>query len=601
MHRFVRAVILHSVPGTVLALSTPALAARPADGDEVFRQLAAARDERAITEEEYLLETFRYVFAPERLRAENAPAERTLIKCFTDQVTRFERNRAALSAEAVAELDGYIRREGPGLRATYISPSGLFSITYVTTGVDAVPTTDTTPANGIPDFVERCGEYLDTSWATEITTLGFTAPALPVDGTYDVDFANMGAYGFTTISGFTTAITIENNFVGFPANSDPDGSQLGALKVTCAHEFKHASQFTNNGWSEGGWVELDATWVEDIVFDQTNDYYNYINFNSSNSQFSDPWLALDNGGTGSYEDCMWQHYLSEKHGNQIIVDLWARRAAFPSENMKQSYQSTQQLYGTDWDQSWPDMYEWAWFTGSRAEPGLGFGEAGSYLRMNLRPGTNIAAYPYAAADSVDQLAAHPYRFNPGTLGMQPVIAFNGLDTHTNFTLSVIVKDTSSNITITRPALDAFNDVTYSVPLAWDTITYVGVIVTNSKRTGGVVDYTLNVSQVPAATDAQVTTGPLPTRLELRPAVPNPFRSATNIAYSLPREEQVRVRILDVAGRTVRVLGDGRAPAGENRVVWDGRNASGQEVPAGVYWARVETSGGSVARRIVALR
>jgi hypothetical protein len=579
----------------------PALGAPPADGDEVFRRLAAARDERSISDEEYLLETFRYVFAPEKLRAANAPVERTPVKCFTDQVVLLEQSRAKLSAAAVAELDGYLRPASPALRATHISPSGLFSITYVTTGVDAVPTTDTTPANGIPDFVERCGEYLDTSWATEITSLGFTAPALPGDGTYDIFFANMGAYGFTQISGFTTSITIENNFVGFPGNSDPDGSQLGALKVTCAHEFKHASQFTNNGWSEGGWVELDATWVEDIVFDQTNDYYNYINFNSSNSQFSDPWLALDNGGSGSYEDCMWQHYLSEKHGNQIIVDLWARRAAFPGENMKQSYQVTQQLYATDWDQSWPDMYEWAWFTGSRSEPGLGFGEAASYLRMNLRPGGNIAAYPYAAADSVDQIAAHPYRFNPGTTGMQPVVAFNGLDTHTNFTLSIIVKDTSSNITITRPALDAFQDVTYTVPLPWQNITYVGVIVTNSKRTGGIVGYTLDVSQVPAATDAALVQHAPAARLELRPAVPNPFRSTTSIAYTVPREDQVRVRILDVAGRTVRVLGEGRVPAGESRVVWDGRNASGDIVPAGVYWARVESSDGSVAKRIVALR
>jgi flagellar hook assembly protein FlgD len=43
------------------------------------------------------------------------------------------------------------------------------------------------------------------------------------------------------------------------------------------------------------------------------------------------------------------------------------------------------------------------------------------------------------------------------------------------------------------------------------------------------------------------------------------------------------------------------PAGENTLNWDGRNAAGRMVPAGVYWSRIETAEGSVAKRIVAIR
>ncbi|NNE44105.1 MAG: T9SS type A sorting domain-containing protein [Gemmatimonadetes bacterium] len=588
--------------GLTVAALLPAVASAVelATSRAAMDRLTADRAAGTIDEETYLLEAFRFNFAPEKSSARYVPQQRELLKCFTPQMMDYSRAKAGLSQAAVDEIEGYLNPASTARRATYISPGGNFEFTYFTTGANAVSATDVSPANGIPDFVERCAEYMDESWDNQITTLGFTAPALGTNNLYEVSFAPQGSYGFTSAgTGGQSSITLHNTFLGFPANTDPDGNQLGAAKVTCAHEFKHGSQFTNNGWSEGGWVELDATWVEDITYDATNDYYNYINFNSSNSQLSDPWLALDNGGTGLYEDCLWQHFLSEKYGNQIIVDLWDRRAAFPTENMKQSYQQTMMLYGTEWDVAWPEMYEWAWFTGSRAEPPFGFGEATSYLRMNLRQGA-ISSYPSNISDAVDQIAAHPFRFNPGTTGMNPQIAFNGEDAHLNFTVSVIVEDASS-FTITQPALDANQDFTYVVPQTWDQITYVGVIVTNSKRSTGTKTYTLDVTETMGAVDVSVSPGPQVDRLQLHAAAPNPFRAATDIRFSMPRDERATVRILDVAGRTVRVLQDGVFVAGENTVRWDGRNNAGVKVPAGVYWSRVETAEGSVARKIVAVR
>jgi hypothetical protein len=99
--------------------------------------------------------------------------------------------------------------------------------------------------------------------------------------------------------------------------------------VTVAHEFKHASQYSYTAWSEGNWVELDATWVEDIVYDRTNDYYNYIF--GADSPFTNPELPLDNGGAGLYEDANWEHYQTEKLGNAEMLAWWTRRLSFPGE------------------------------------------------------------------------------------------------------------------------------------------------------------------------------------------------------------------------------------------------------------------------------
>ena len=55
---------------------------------------------------------------------------------------------------------------------------------------------------------------------------------------------------------------MHSDFLSFPPNEDPEGTAIGAAKVTAAHEFKHAVQFATSAWSENGlWPELDATWV----------------------------------------------------------------------------------------------------------------------------------------------------------------------------------------------------------------------------------------------------------------------------------------------------------------------------------------------------
>ncbi len=588
------------LPIVVLAglLALPATTlARPADGDAVRAALAEDLASARIDREEWLLQSFRYVFAPGRLDDRYAPRERTLLRCITPEIAAFHDARERLSPSAVGEIDGYLSPPAGGLRAVHVSPSGKFALTYFTTGGNAVPATDVSPANGVPDFVERCAEYMDTSWTGEIDTLGFTGPVLPGDGTYDVFFQSMGAYGFTSPSGpGQTTITLHNTFLTFPANTDPDGNQLGAAKVTCAHEFKHASQYTTSSWTEGGWVELDATWMEDIVFPATNDYWNYTNTNGG-SVLGQPWTPLDSGGTGSYEDCLWQTYMSTRFGNQIILDFWDIRNANPAATVKASYQEVLGLYGSGWDDAYPGFLEWAWFTGSRFEPGFGLPDAPDLKRMNLRLDA-VAAYPFSRSDSVDQLAGHPYRFNPGT-GVARIL-FNGLDGHTNFTVSVLIKEDAGPFTIIRPPLDANNDLDYVVPIPFADLRYVGVIVTNSKRSGGLVSYTLDVLDEPAGLDAPLVAASADRLLQEAPA-PNPTSGSTRVRFALPRDGRGTVRVLDVMGRVVRTLVDADLPAGSHDATWDGRDAAGSPVAAGIYWSRVESGDTSVTRKVTLIR
>jgi len=85
------------------------------------------------------------------------------------------------------------------------------------------------------------------------------------------------------------------------------------------------------------------------------------------------------------------------------------------------------------------------------------------------------------------------------------------------------------------------------------------------------------------------------------ARPNPFADGTEIVFELPRRGDAVVRVLDVAGRTVRTLASGPFAAGAQRVGWDGTDGAGARVAAGVYFYRVETADGARTGRVVLMR
>ena len=117
-----------------------------------------------------------------------------------------------------------------------------------------------------------------------------------------------------------TCIYIENDFVGFSDNDDPEGQQIGAIKVTMAHEFKlippELPKITWQGDSQR-WAEMDATLMEEVVYDDVNDYYNYIE-DFSTDLFSSPSSSLT---AGSYEDVTWALYFHEYFGQEFWLNM----------------------------------------------------------------------------------------------------------------------------------------------------------------------------------------------------------------------------------------------------------------------------------------
>ncbi len=519
-------------------------------------------------------------------------------RCVTPLAAEAHEQWKLLTPEQRAEIVEIIVPQG--LQSTYLSPSGLFSLNYTTAGPDSVPIADDNPANGVPDFVERCAEYADLSWAQEVGTLGFAAPALPADGSYDLSFRGLGGgfYGYAYVDGPTTAIVLNSTFMGafgWPGpTDDPDGDQLGRAKVTIAHEFKHASQFTNNGWTEGAWVEIDAMWIEDIVFPVVDEYQYWVD-NNSMSQLDAPWVPLDNlNGQGNYEDCMWQHYLSGTWGDSCIVQLWNRRALYPTEPMTASYAATLALYSSDWPDAYASYLEWCWFTGSRAEPPFGFPDAAELWRMEL-VAPHITSYPSTQSGTVPPLAGHPRRYSVGNATGSPRIVFDASD-GSDAVLSVIVKRYDDTFVILRPSLPFSRSYDAVIQEPWSLIHYVGVLVTNGAPGSSPVDYTLDVLDDTAVGVSRIE-DPAIARLT---ASPNPSRGRVRFTLEARGGLQGPLRITDVHGRSVARVGS-RSEADRCEVSWDGRDAQGRVLAPGVYWVIAETGSGDLVRKIALVR
>jgi len=88
--------------------------------------------------------------------------------------------------------------------------------------------------------------------------------------------------------------------------------------------------------------------------------------------------------------------------------------------------------------------------------------------------------------------------------------------------------------------------------------------------------------------------------------PNPFRDRTDIEYWCPFSEvaggsRAVLRIYNISGQLVRTLVDGTQTAGRHTAHWDGRDAAGRRVGAGIYYCRLEAGGQRAVRALTLLK
>jgi hypothetical protein len=84
------------------------------------------------------------------------------------------------------------------------------------------------------------------------------------------------------------------------------------------------------------------------------------------------------------------------------------------------------------------------------------------------------------------------------------------------------------------------------------------------------------------------------------AGPNPTGGPVTVSVDLEAPGPGALRVLDVQGREVARLADGYLPGGERSWIWNLRDGAGRRVVPGVYFLRLDSSGGTASARLVVL-
>ncbi len=297
-----------------------------------------------------------------------------------------------------------LRSEASGLDQTY--DTGIFRFHFTTEGNHGVDETDDN-SNAVPDYIDAMAETFVHVYDVQINEMDYFRP--PGDawignhpGDYDYGGSNhydvyvrrlsSSYYGYVQSeytaqnngnnefspnvneqNALTSYMAMRNNYVGFP------NSEIESIQVTASHEFFHAIQYGYDGYEKPWMLEATAVWMEEEIYDDINDLYQYMN-----SWFNQPEKSLDHvGGTHWYGSWIFFEYIDEHLGGPgMMKNIFDEGVGTNSQNGDFSQQAIDDGLAT-FSASFRDALN---------------GMAIANVVMSSNPGSGAEMYSYEAAE-----------------------------------------------------------------------------------------------------------------------------------------------------------------------------------------------------------
>ncbi|MDZ7370992.1 MAG: DUF6055 domain-containing protein [candidate division KSB1 bacterium] len=470
-----------------------------------------------------------------------------------------------------------------------ISASKKFCLHYALEGPDAVADA----------FLIKAAEAFDRAYYLIVEELGYPEPPPDlVDGPeYDVYIHNIGDYGFSTPEdpsgstifpyGYTSFIQIDNDFI----NTYTKG--IDGMKVTAAHEFFHMVQlgmrtFTSTRLDTRWFYEACASWMEDVAYDEINDYLQYLPHYLSHL---DEALYTFNG-IHEYGTALFLHMLEKKYERSIVRNLWEE---FAGEELYDAIDQVLQRRNSSLAYELMDHLVWNYFTSSRADVERYYPEG--YYYPELKPDlTQDLQQTLSFSDETQLLSGRYVRItvqNFGDLSVQPQFA----SPH-RWRYTVISKAVNLPVEI-------YGGVGNEASMIADLSASSEIMVITAN-----VGIPVNDMRVKESYQYQLTFGKTSAlQAEVRKISPNPFmpdRHDEKMRIDVRLVERVREFswfILDENGRSV-YRADVRLDSqkcGDFSLWWDGRNNDDEPLPPGVYMVFVQADQEVRPQKFVLLR
>lgn len=253
-----------------------------------------------------------------------------------------------------------------------VLPSGFFRIHFNKTGISA-------PLYPIEEILRSA----DSVYNYEVKYLGYPPPpadfGMGGDNKFDIYIIDLGGnyYGYTQPENhlgnnrYTSFTVIDNDYQGYPT------SGINGAKVTLAHEFHHAIQIGNYILrpSDFFYYEITSTAMEEFVYDDINDYYNYLPDYFDNPSVP---LILNNG----YNLSIWNIFLQKQFDHQLLKRIWELKK---TNKALVANAIALNERGASFNDQFLKFGIWNYFTGYRKFPGKYYQEAENYPLIKTTP------------------------------------------------------------------------------------------------------------------------------------------------------------------------------------------------------------------------
>ena len=475
--------------------------------------------------------------------------------------------------------------------------SEYFRFHYSTSGPHAVDTKDINN-NLRPDYVEEVIKVFDYVADKLHNEMGYTRP--PSDGYYSSTRDKGGSnhydiyirsipskyYGYVQPeeysqgngdnerselrnekNAFTSYMAIRNNYKKFSL------SELENIKVTAAHEYFHAIQFGYDGWEKPWLLEASAIWMEEEIYDEINDCYQYMK-----DWFKYPHKSLDESGFHWYGSFIFFEYI-EQHmgGSDTIRKIMEASVQSNSKEKDGSHLAINQalkLNNHSFQKALNGMSVANQIMSSFESKNYSYEEAESYP-VDGPSISDIINFQFGRKDTIN--SSKLSRFGSEyfqVISNDPVLInlTNKSGSLPDLQLNAILKKNDNSYSIiSSPSINIDPSELKSIFLS----------IVSQDTIGGNWDYQLSVENGKSGTNINS-----PIEFVLNRPYPNPFNGSIKFSLYVIKDSKITIDLIGINGRRIIRLFSGELSSGNHNYNWRGIDQNGNQVSSGVYYIKV---------------
>ena len=480
--------------------------------------------------------------------------------------------------------------------------NGYFRFHYTTTGTHAVANSDTNN-NSIPDYIDYIVNVFTYVASTQLDSFSYSEP--PSDSWYPANEDNGGSnhydiyirnlesnvYGYvapenfaqsgdfgdnenssaTELNALTSYMALRNNYNGFP------GSQEESIKVTAAHEFHHSIQSGYDGFEAQWLMEATAVAMEEQVYDEINDCYQYLP-----SWFNEPHKSLDHQSDHWYGSFIYAQYIYEHLGGFLTLrKIWQKSILNDSYYGDYSHRAISLALsseGSSFSDVLNKMVVANRVMSSNNNAGVfAYEEAEAYPVVNGPATYTEITYTsgtpqIVTSTNLNRFASQYTRLNSS----DPVIASltNTSGPSTDLTMHAIISYENNSWTV-------YSGNQINIDPTDAASVYLAVV--SQDTSGNNWDYQIDITDGELSLDSKS----VPTAISVSQNYPNPFNPSTSFNIDIPYRQYLSIDIISISGKHIKQITNNIYEQGMKTFHWDGKTKYGKLASSGQYFIVVK--------------